>query len=246
MAAPEPSTTAETASSPLAAQDNETIVASGVQDAGSGEGQAGEEVAREEKAEAGKGDVRPQSGEISEVESGTREGKVAEAETEGRAQEDSRAVRESDQASPISTVPAHNTSYEDASTSTVVPPKDEDGSESHAEDPRDTDTAPSADTLKPIPIHASTTINRTSSPAYSQSSVTSGQGKDSVASPSLGSTAPKKFSTVNINKKFLGKSGTAGSAPPGPLGSMGHKEGGLGLVNLSGTPCKGLSRPRDC
>ncbi|KAJ9124098.1 hypothetical protein QFC22_000893 [Naganishia vaughanmartiniae] len=90
----------------------------------------------------------------------------------------------------------------------------------------------------PIPVPASlqttSAINRTSSPAYSQSSVTSGQGKD----PSNVSTAPKKFSTVNINKKFLGKTGSGASPAQGSnTGASGNKDGGgLGLVNLSARP----------
>lgn len=84
-------------------------------------------------------------------------------------------------------------------------------------------------------IQASSTIHRTASPAYSQSSVTSTQGNQSVASPSL--AAPKKFSTVNINKKFLAKTGGAAPASTGTASSQpGNKESGLGLVNLSGKP----------
>lgn len=99
--------------------------------------------------------------------------------------------------------------------------------------PADTESALPSASLRAASIHASSSIHRTASPALSQTSVTSTQGKDSVASPSL--TAPKKFSTVNINKKFLGK--TAGAAPAGASGAAtqaGNKESGLGLVNLSG------------
>jgi hypothetical protein len=142
-------------------------------------------------------------------------------------------ARDSNQASQTTTEATQHTSQADTSTSRSAPAKDEAGTAILPDGPRE--PTPSMETLKPNPIHASSTINRTASPAYSQSSITSGQGKDSVASPSLVSTAPKKFSTVNINKKFLGKSGTAGPAPSGPSsGPMGNKESGLGLVNLSG------------
>ncbi|KAJ9106136.1 hypothetical protein QFC21_001278 [Naganishia friedmannii] len=98
------------------------------------------------------------------------------------------------------------------------------------------DADPPVQAPVPMPVLLPTTtsaINRTSSPAYSQSSVTSGQGKD----PSIVSTAPKKFSTVNINKKFLGKTGSgAASAQGSTTGAGGSKDVGLGLVNLSARP----------
>jgi hypothetical protein len=235
MAAQDASTTVETASSPLPAQDDETITTNLVREDVSGGGRAEDSTARENEDEDAQRDARPAPAETNRDEQRTKDVAAEAVESETQADQGSHAAEDPEQTSLITSESTLHDPQLDTSTTLASPRKEESALTSLSDGHRDTDPAPSSNTLKPNPIQASSTINRTSSPAYSQSSVTSTQGKDSVASPSLVSTAPKKFSTVNINKKFLGKTGTAGSAAPPTSGSTGHKDNGLGLVNLSGT-----------
>jgi hypothetical protein len=215
------------AASSLLVDGNETITADQRREDDSGAAGQGERV-----IEGGQEEMR------SEVDASDRTPAVTEAKMDEAAPAREESPNSGKDASQESTMADHaslaqvETSQTDAQSAPAPPPTSE-KEEPTATPQTDTEpTLPSA-TLKAASIHASSTIHRTASPAYSQSSVTSTQGKESVASPSL--AAPKKFSTVNINKKFLGKTGGAPPAATSAASSqMGNKESGLGLVNLSG------------
>ncbi|KAJ9098789.1 hypothetical protein QFC19_006266 [Naganishia cerealis] len=136
-----------------------------------------------------------------------------------------------------------NDSHPTISTAHSSPRTDQADASSLQDGRSDAESSVQAPGPRAASLQTTSAINRTSSPAYSQSSVTSGQGKDSVASPSIVSTAPKKFSTVNINKKFLGKTGSGtASSQAVASGASGNKDAGLGLVNLSARPSSSLTQ----
>lgn len=241
MAAPDARTTEETASSLPSVTQDETLIAPS----------KGDERATEQ---GGKGDLEGTRAILSEHKADER---LAGDSAAGEARkEDVHASRDSNahHGSPGDSfagangydIPEENTSdtsklesHSAIPTAHSSPQNESVDASSNPDGPVDADPPVQAPVPIPVSIQTTSAINRTSSPAYSQSSVTSGQGKDS----SIVSTAPKKFSTVNINKKFLGKTGSGASPAQGSTtGVTASKEGGLGLVNLSGKSDTSLLR----
>ena len=226
-------TTPETAAATSSLVDgngNETITADTRREDGSNaaaeEGRATGEGEREETRSGDASDIAAaprDSSEVKETTDAPMDATISGRDTAqdlgttDRAAEPTREASQPDSQPASSPVPA---SQADAQPATAL---------------ADSETALSSTAHRTASIQASSTIHRTASPAYSQSSVASTQGKESVASPSL--AAPKKFSTVNINKKFLAKTGGAAPASSGATSNQpGNKESSLGLVNLSGKP----------
>jgi hypothetical protein len=76
---------------------------------------------------------------------------------------------------------------------------------------------------------------RAASPASNASGSTTGIARASSTTPGITSTAPKKFSSMNINKKFLGKTAVAAPTATAPnFGGLGMKPG---LGSLGGGFC---------
>lgn len=216
------------AASSLRVDGNETITVDQQREDDSGAAGEGERV-----TEGGREETRPgiESAERTPVDSEAKTNDAGPAQKEtsesGKAESGKDASQESKKADHASLAQV------ETDVQSPSPPPASQKEESTVTPQADTEPTMPPATLKAASIHASSTIHRTASPAYSQSSVTSTQGKEGVASPSL--AAPKKFSTVNINKKFLGKTGGAPQAVPSAASSqMGNKESSLGLVNLSG------------
>ena len=67
---------------------------------------------------------------------------------------------------------------------------------------------------------------RAASPASNASGSTTGIARASSTTPGITSTAPKKFSSMNINKKFLGKTAVVAPTATAPnFGGLGMKPG---------------------